>query len=212
MFASRFDVQNLDNPSNLWWEVKSLVNNGFRFSTSKTVTVHFCRRRRHCPDMEIRLHRQQIPVQPAAKFLGVMLDNRLTYKQHIKEVRDKCFRSLNVLKCVARTSYGADRSTLLLLYRSLIRSKLDYASFVYDSSCQSNKKPLDTIHHAAIRIVTGAFRTTPIESLLVEVNKPPLDQRRQLSPYNAICNEVDVTEASPHSAQPRFSPHSRYHM
>ena len=154
--------------------------NGFRFSTSKTVAVHFCRRRRHCPDMEIRLHGQQIPVQPAAKFLGVMLDNRLTYKQHIKGLRDKCFRSLNVLKCVARTSYGADRSTLLLLYRSLIRSKLDYASFVYDSSCQSNKKPLDTIHHAAIRIVTGAFRTTPIESLLVEVNEPPLDQRRQL--------------------------------
>ena len=47
-------------------------------------------------------------------------------------------KSPNVLKCVSRTSYGADRSTLLLLYRAIIRSKLDYACFVYDSAVESS--------------------------------------------------------------------------
>ena len=40
--------------------------NGFRFSVAKTVTVHFCRRRRHCPDMELRLYGQPVPVQPSS--------------------------------------------------------------------------------------------------------------------------------------------------
>ena len=155
------------------------MKNGFLFSTSKTTAVHFCRRRQTCTDMELYLRGQPIPVQPAVKFLGVVMDRKLTYKQHLTSLRDKCFRALNILRCVARTSYGADRCTLLMLYRSLIRSKLDYACFIYDSACHSNKKPLDTIHHTALRIATGAFRTTPIDSLLAEVNEPPLALRRQ---------------------------------
>ena len=154
--------------------------NGLKFSTAKTVAMHFCRRRRPCPDMSVRLYGELIPVQPEVKFLGVLLDSRLTYRPHIKKLRDKCMRALNILKCVARTTYGSDRSTLLLLYRSLVRSKLDYACFIYDNTYESIKSVLDTVHHAAIRVATGAFRTTPISSLLAEAHEPPLALRRQL--------------------------------
>ena len=141
--------------------------------------MHFCRRR--CDDLAlgIKLHGQVIPTRPVAKFLGIFFDSRLTYREHFRTLRERCFKSLNVLKCVARTSYGADRRTLLLLYRSIIRSKLDYASFVYDSASESSKKVLDTVHHAALRIATGAFRTSPRSSILAEAHEPPLSLRRQ---------------------------------
>lgn len=154
--------------------------NGLAFSPAKTVGVHFCRKRGCCPDPHVTLDGNQISFQPSAKFLGVTLDKRLTYTAHIKNLRDKCSKSLNVLKCVSRTSYGADRKTLLNLYRSLIRSKMDYACFVYDAASDSAKRCLDTVHHCAIRVATGAFRTTPTSSLLVEANEPPLAIRRRL--------------------------------
>ena len=154
--------------------------NGLRFSTVKTVAVHFCRRRCHDTDLGIRLNGQTIPTLPEAKFLGVLFDRRLTYIPHFKMLRERCFKSLNILKCVSRTSYGADRGTLLLLYRSLIRSKLDYACFVYDGASDSSKRTLDSIHHASLRVVTGAFRTSPAPSLLAEVHEPPLSCRRQM--------------------------------
>ena len=154
--------------------------NGLRFSTAKTVAVHFCRRRCSDPHLRIRLYGETIPTQPVVKFLGVVFDRRLTYVQHIKGLRDRCFKALNVLKCVARTSYGADRATLLLLYRSLIRSKMDYACFVYDCACESNKRVLDSVHHAALRVATGAFRTSPKICLLAEAHEPPLSLRRQM--------------------------------
>ena len=154
--------------------------NGLKFSTSKTVAVHFCRRRCPDPDLGIRLYGRVIPTQPAVKFLGVILDRRLTYKEHFKTLRERCFKSLNVLKCVSRMSFGADRHTLLLLYRSLVRSKLDYGSFIYDSAFETTKRPLDTVHHAALRIATGAFRTSPTSSILADAHEPPLGLRRQM--------------------------------
>ena len=155
-------------------------DNGLRFSTAKTVAVHFCRRRCSDPTLGIRLYGQTIPTQPVAKFLGVQFDRRLTYKDHFKTLRERCFKSLNVLKCVSRTSYGADRKTLLLLYRSIVRSKLDYACFVYDGASESSKSSLDSVHHASLRVATGAFRTSPNSSLLVEAHEPPLSLRRQM--------------------------------
>ena len=153
--------------------------NGFRFSTSKTVGVHFCRRRGACPDMMINMYGSAISFQSSARFLGVILDSRLSYRDHILQLRTTCQQALNVLKTVSRMRYGADRRSLLLLYRSLIRSRLDYASIVYDLASNSAKRPIDTVHHAGVRIATGAFRTTPIVSLLVEADEAPLALRRQ---------------------------------
>ena len=161
--------------------------NGFRFSTMKTKAMHFCRRRGNCPRVPLRLYGEVIPVESSVRFLGVLLDKRLTYQEHIKSLRLKCTKAMNILKCVSRTTYGSDRATLLLLYRSLIRSRLDYACIVYDSACATYKRTLDTVHNAALRLVTGAFRTSPVSSILVEVNEPPLSIRRSLLSMRYAC-------------------------
>ena len=106
----------------------------------------------------------------ASWYIGESI-GRLTYKEHFSPLREKCMKVLNVLKCVSRTTYGSDRATLLLLYRSLLRSKLDYASIVYDSACKTSKRTLDTIHNAALGTVTGAFRTSPTHSILAEIHE-----------------------------------------
>ena len=43
----------------------------------------------------------------------------------------KCLKALNLLKVLSHTSWGADRTSLLKLYRSLVRSKLDYGCIIY---------------------------------------------------------------------------------
>jgi hypothetical protein len=47
--------------------------NGFKFSPSKTVCVHFCQKRGLHPDPSLLLYRQPIPVVDKVKFLGVFL-------------------------------------------------------------------------------------------------------------------------------------------
>ena len=151
--------------------------NGFRFSKTKTVCVHFCNKRSLHPDPELKINGSIIPVSQQAKYLGLIFDNRLNFKAHIDYLRERCIKSLNLLKVVSRMDWGADRIVLLRLYRSLIRSKLDYGSAVYSSARKSYLEKLKPIQNQGLRICLGAFRTSPMESLYVEANEPPLHLR-----------------------------------
>nr|XP_042906270.1 uncharacterized protein LOC122270935 [Parasteatoda tepidariorum] len=68
--------------------------------------------------------------------------------------------------------------SMLKIYRAVIRSKLDYGIPIYSSARQSVLKYLDTIHHQGLRISSGAFRTSPVESLYVLCSEPSLHFRR----------------------------------
>lgn len=53
--------------------------NGFKFSTSKTVVVHFCRIRGLHPDPDIYMKSQIIPYVEENRFLGLIFDRGLTW-------------------------------------------------------------------------------------------------------------------------------------
>ncbi|GBO19702.1 hypothetical protein AVEN_45377-1, partial [Araneus ventricosus] len=81
------------------------------------------------------------------------------------------------MKVLLNTSWGADKVWLMRIYRSLVRSKLDYGVPVYNSAAKSTLKMLDSVHQG-LRIATGAFKTTPIPSLHVISGEPSLELRR----------------------------------
>ena len=154
------------------------TENGFKFSKSKTVCMHFCHLRKAHNDPILTLDGTPIPVVEENKFLGVIFDRKLSFIPHIKQLKAKCQKALNLLRVVAHTDWGADRKVLLNLYRTIIRSKLDYGSIIYGSARKSYLEMLDPIHHQGLRLALGAFRTSPSESLLAEANEPSLYNRR----------------------------------
>ena len=152
--------------------------NGFTFSSTKTQCIHFHNTRQLHLDPEIRLGKSIIPAVTEVKFLGLIFDQKLNFKAHIQYLKDSCQKALNILRVVAHTDWGADRKTLLHLYRALVRSKLDYGCAVYGSARPSYLKLLDPIHHQGLRLCLGAFRTTPVYSLYAEAGEPSLYHRR----------------------------------
>jgi hypothetical protein len=152
--------------------------NGFKFSATKTVCIHFCNKRILHPEPTLLLNNQPIPIVSETKFLGVIFDKKLSFIPHLQNLRTKCTKAMNLLKVVSHRDWGGDSKTLLKLYRALIRSKLDYGSIVYGSARKSYLQMLDPIQTLALRLCLGAFRTSPVESLQVEANEPPLETRR----------------------------------
>ena len=112
---------------------KWALENGFKFSKSKTQCMHFCLLRGLHNDPVLRLDGVEIPVVAQYKFLGVIFDRKLSFIPHINYLKAKCQKALQLLRVVAHTDWGADKSTLLKLYRSLVQSKLDYGCFIYGS-------------------------------------------------------------------------------
>ena len=98
--------------------------------------------------------------------MGLLFDKKLSFIPHIKALKAKCLKALDVLKVLSNTNWGGDRS-FLNLYRSLVRSKLDYGTIVYGSARKLYLKSLDTIHQG-LRLALGEFRTCPVESLYAE--------------------------------------------
>ena len=113
------------------------TENGFKFSKTKTQCVHFCQSRGLHPDPVLNIYGSPIPVVEEARFLGLLFDKKLSFIPHIKALKAKCLKALDVLKVLSNTNCGGDRSVLLNLYRSLVRSKLDYGSIVYGSERKS---------------------------------------------------------------------------
>ena len=157
---------------------KWVSENGFKFSVMKTVCVHFHRQRIY-QEPSLTLDGQAIPVREETKFLGVIFDKRMTFRSHILNLKRKAQRALNLLRVVGNTDWGADRDTLLKLYRTLVRSKLDYGCIIYGSAKKNILKMLDPIHHQGLRVALGAFRTSPIKSLYAEAGEPSLQHRRE---------------------------------
>ena len=62
-------------------------NNGFKFSTSKTVCKHFCNQRKHFAEPSILLDKNHIKVETEAKFLGVIFDRTLSYNIHVNYLK-----------------------------------------------------------------------------------------------------------------------------
>ena len=154
------------------------TDSGFRFSKTKTVCMHICQKRGLHLDPQLFLDQCPIPVVEETKFLGVIFDRRLSFVPHLKYVKKKALKALNILKVVGNTEWGADRKVMLRLYRSLIRSKLDYGCIVYGSARKSYLQMLDPIHNQGLRLCLGAFRTSPVESLYVDAHEPSLGARR----------------------------------
>jgi ribonuclease HI len=145
--------------------------------------MHFCHKRKLHPDPLLTLNNINIPIVTQAKFLGLLFDNKLSYIPHLKYIRAKCLKSMNLLRIVAHKDWGGDTQTLLKLYRSLIRSRLDYGSIVYGAARKSYISMLDPIQNQALRLCLGAFRTSPVDSLQIEANEPSLAMRRTRLSY-----------------------------
>ena len=76
--------------------------------------------------------------------------------------------------------WGADQDILIRTYRLIIRPKIDYGCVVYGSSNAQQLKSIDVIANEAMRISTRSFKTTPIDTLHILTNEPPLQYRREL--------------------------------
>ena len=120
-------------------------NHGFKFSAGKSIMVHFHRKNGPQTEPSITLYNNQLKCEKHAKYLGLIFDQRLRWTEHIKTLKVRATKALDIMKCVSGTKWGGDRTSLLRLYRSLIRSKLDYGSFIYWTASDSLLKSLEPV-------------------------------------------------------------------
>ena len=109
-------------------------------------------------------------------------------------------KRLDLLKCLSHTSWGSDQTAMLRIYRAIVRSKMDYACFIYGTAKENVLKLLDPVHNAAIRLCTGAYCSSPVESLYADSGEHSLQKRRLqvLMQYYARTLQLESSAAYPY--------------
>ncbi|XP_017304933.1 uncharacterized protein LOC108254458 [Diaphorina citri] len=164
-------IQHSLNNLNKW-----SLSSGFTFSPEKTVCMLFHRLSQsyHPP---LFLGNTPLQYKESHKWLGMILDPKMNWTHHIEYLKAKMNQSINILKMLNNPNWGLSRSSLLRLYHIYCRPISDYGAIVYNSAKPNIKNKLNPIHNHVIRMITGAFRSSPLNSIHAESGIPNLEYR-----------------------------------
>jgi hypothetical protein len=87
---------------------------------------------------------------PAIKFLGIHLDQDLSFKYHVKMISKKLSKALFALRCAKNV---LETSSLKAIYYALFHSHLNYATLIWSSATENLLKEIQVKQKAAIRII-----------------------------------------------------------
>ena len=110
------------------------------------------------------------------KFLGVLLNDTLTWGDHIAHISTKVSRSLNLLR---RLSRFLPKSLLLLYFKSYVIPTFDYCDVVWSNCTTSEAKCLETLFNYGCRLVLHKPRLYSTSSARQALQFTTLSDRRK---------------------------------
>ena len=112
----------------------------------------------HPPPPPLILNNSIIEDVIVHEHLGLTFD-----RPYVTKIHQKASKKLNLLKPL---KYNLNRYTLEVLFKSLVRSSLEYADVVWDGCSESDSNLLESLQIEGARVVPGALKGTNKVSLL----------------------------------------------
>ena len=180
-----------DTLSNL----NTILNNlGLSLELDKTKAVVFTRKYKYDIGTHISFDSNNIEILSRIKFLGVVLDSKLLWRNHMNFIKEKVEKKINMMKTITNTSWGSSPATCLLLYRSIIRPHFEYGCNLFDNASKSTLSILDKLQLRCTRICSGALMSSPSNALLVETKEMPLKLRRKWLSLNYLVKKISISD------------------
>ena len=123
--------------------------NKLSLNLSKTKFMIFSKRKIYD---EVNVYVNGMPIERVHenKFLGVIIDENINWKSHIKYIQTKVSRNISVL---SKAKHLLDCNSLRMLYCSLVLPYLNYCSEVWGNTYKSALSGLTVLQKRAIRII-----------------------------------------------------------
>ena len=112
--------------------------NGLALNLKKTYYMVFTNRRINT-DIELRINNIVIKRVTETRFLGVLIDEKLTWKSHISAMRAKMSRYVGIMY---KLKGILPLKVRLQIYHSFVQSHLNYCSLVWGFSAKANIEKL----------------------------------------------------------------------
>ena len=169
----------IENFANI--EMTKILNwskrNKISFNKEKSCVMLVTRRKRR-EQKEIKIYLKNEPLKQVSKikYLGIILDEKFTFKEHINNVAEKCTKMIHILSRSAKLNWGLQNEALKTIYKGAILPLLIYGAPVWRDAMtkEINRRKYIRVQRL-INIKMGkAYRTTSNEALCILTGITPI--------------------------------------
>jgi len=144
-------------------------NNNMILNASKTKSMIITTRQKHqiAPLLlNLNLNSDYIEQVNSHRVLGIIIDQQLSWKQHI----DKTCKALSKnLFLLSRIKPLADMQARKIFYHAHIQPYLDYGSSLWDGASESSLKRLNSLHRRAIKLIVDTKEAISTDEKFVKL-------------------------------------------
>ncbi|KAJ5737265.1 uncharacterized protein N7483_002390 [Penicillium malachiteum] len=167
--SNREGIETIINEA-LDWERRS----GATFEADKTAIIHFAPKMRKFDHSPFTIKGQTVVPKDHVKILGVLMDTRLKYKEHIARAASKGLEAAMEL----RRLRGLIPATARQLFTSTVAPVVDYASNVWMHACKDKAMgPINRVQRVGAQAIVGTFLTVATSVAEAEAHIAPAQRR-----------------------------------
>ena len=149
---------------------------GVEFCTNKTQVLFFTKSR-FVPYKNLHLYGDSLPWSKDAKYLGITIDHKLTFRKHIQNRVAAAKRKLMILRQALGNVWGPSPAITKWAYTGVVRPSLTYGSVVWAHKAKTPPmvRKLNSLQRIALNMISGVRHSTPTAALEIIYNISPLD-------------------------------------
>lgn len=141
---------------------------------------------------------QRIESSGTSKYLGVILDPRQSYWDHISQLRDKSSDMYSRLRRMTSANWGMGRQAPKVVNEAVFLPRVTYAAEIWAKGCSMKKsiKILCRMQRALLLAITSCYKTVSTNALTAVAGVLPLDLeiRRVVAKGKLKNGETNSTE------------------
>jgi len=134
------------------------------------------RKRKERVDLEVYLNNKLLRQVKTMKYLGIIIDNKLTFREHITHMTEKCRKMIFALSKSAKLNWGLSHKALKTLYIGGIQPLLLYGAPVWAETVgkASHRKKLTSVQRLINIKIAKAYRTVSNDALCIITGLTPI--------------------------------------
>lgn len=148
------------------------------FNRNKTKVMLISRKKPRTPqNLNIYLTNGKIEQTDTIRYLGILIDKRFRFHQHIEHITEKSTKLIHALSKSAKINWGLRSDVMSIIYKGAILPVLSYGIPVWIQALNANHnvRRLKRVQRLINIKITKAFRTTSHEALCVIAGSTPID-------------------------------------
>ena len=124
--------------------------------SKQAVEIRFSHKRDNENYSSLMFDDTKVQLATCQKHLGLVLDSKLDFNEHIDNKINKCNKIISIMK---KLSLILSRKSWLTIYKSFVRPTIDYADIIYDKPFnESFKRKIEIVQYKAALAITGVIK------------------------------------------------------